>query len=103
MRLDKSEISAFSKPYSTVVRAAPDGAMQVHRVARPRTPLKRILSYKYQDAKRKAQVKFLRALPAGLQDAQLEKKYIAIMGSAGAAPEVIPGGIDAATGEGTKA
>ena len=103
VRLDKSEISAFSKPYSTVVRAAPDGAMQVHRVARPRTPLKRILSYKYQDAKRKAQVKFLRALPAGLQDAQLEKKYIAIMGSAGAAPEVIPGGIDAATGEGTKA
>jgi hypothetical protein len=61
------------------------------------------MSYKYQDAKRKAQVKFLRALPAGMQDAQLEKKYIAIMGTAGAAPEITPGGVDAAIGEGTKA
>lgn len=103
VRLDKSEISAFSQPYSTVVGTAPDGALQVRRVARPRTPLKRIVSYKYQDAKRKAQVKFLRALPAGMQDAQLEKKYIAIMGPAGAAPEVTPGGVDAAIGEGTKA
>jgi aspartate oxidase len=103
VRLDKSEISAFSQPYSTVVGSAPDGALQVRRVARPRTPLKRIVSYKYQDAKRKAQVKFLRALPAGMQDAQLEKKYMAIMGPAGAAPEVTPGGVDAAIGEGTKA
>lgn len=103
VRLDKSEISAFSQPYSTVVGAAADGGLQVRRVARPRTPLKRIVSYKYQDAKRKAQVKFLRALPPGMQDAQLEKKYIAIMGSAGAAPEVTPGGVDAAIGEGTKA
>ncbi|CAN0388388.1 unnamed protein product [Discosporangium mesarthrocarpum] len=103
VRLDKSEISAFSQPYSTVVGAATDGDLQVRRVARPRTPLKRIVSYKYQDAKRKAQVKFLRALPAGMQDAQLEKKYIAIMGNAGAAPEVTPGGLDAAIGEGTKA
>lgn len=103
VRLDKSEISAFSPPYSTVVGAAPDSAFQVRRVARPRTPLKRIMSYKYQDAKRKAQVKFLRALPAGMQDAQLEKKYMAIMGPAGAAPEVTPGGVDAAIGEGTKA
>ena len=103
VRLDKSEISAFSQPYSTIVGTAATGALKVRRVARPRTPLKRIMSYKYQDAKRKAQVKFLRALPAGMQDAQLEKKYIAIMGTAGAAPEITPGGVDAAIGEGTKA
>lgn len=103
VRLDKSEISAYSQPYSTVVAAAPDGVLQARRVTRPRTPLKRIMSYKYQDAKRKAQVKFLRALPAGMQDRQLEKKYIAIMGQAGAAPEVMPGGTDGAIAEATKA
>jgi len=99
VRLDKSEISAYSQPYSTIIGTAPDGVLHARRVTRPRTPLKRIVSYKYQDAKRKAQVKFLRALPAGMQDRQLEKKYIAIMGPAGAAPEVMPGGTDGAIAE----
>ena len=108
VRLDCGEISAFSHPYSTVVskpvvhKKAGD-AWQVRRVMRPRTPVKQIAAYKVKENWRKAQVKFLRALPAGMQDRRLEKKYKAIMGDAGAAPEVTPGGVDAAIGEGTKA
>ncbi len=70
---------------------------------RPRTPVKQIAAYKVKENWRKAQVKFLRALPAGMQDRRLEKKYKAIMGDAGEATEVTPGGVDAAIGEGTKA
>ncbi|MDA0662480.1 MAG: FAD-binding protein [Proteobacteria bacterium] len=103
VRLDKAEISAFSQPYSTVIGRDADGVLQARRVARPRTPFKQLVSYKLQDAKRKAQVKFLRALPAGMQDRQLEKKYIAIMGVAGAAPEIMPGGTDGAIAETTRA
>lgn len=103
VRLDCGEISAFSQPYSTVVRKPAQDAWQVRRVKRPRTPLKQIAAYKMKENWRKAQIKFLRALPAGMQDRRLEKKYRAIMGSAGAAPEVTPGGVDAAIGEGTKA
>ena len=103
VRLDKQEISAFSHPYSTVVHQTADSICQVRRVDRPRTPLKQIVAYKLQEARRKAQVKFLRALPAGMQDRQLEKKYHAIMGPAGPAPEITPGGVDGAIAEATKA
>jgi hypothetical protein len=65
--------------------------------------LKQILSFKYQDMKRKAQVKWLRMLPAGMQDRALEKKYLAVMGTGGAAEEVMPGGTNAAVGEATQA
>jgi succinate dehydrogenase / fumarate reductase, flavoprotein subunit len=103
VRLDKGQISAFSQPYSTVIGKDATAALQVRRVARPRTPLKQLVAYKLQDAKRKAQVKLLRALPSDMQDRQLEKKYIAIMGVAGAAPEIMPGGTDGAIAEATKA
>ena len=99
VRLDGQQISAFSQPYSTVVSQGPDGSWQVRRVDRDRTPLKKIIAFKYQDAKRKAGVKWLRMLPTGMQDRALEKKYLAVMGPGGAAKEVMPGGADAAVGE----
>lgn len=103
VRLDCDEISAFSTPYSTVVGQAGDRSLRVWRVARPRTPLKRLVAYKLQENWRKAQIKVLRLMPPGLQDRQLEKRYRAIMGASGAAPEVVPGGADGAIGEATKA
>ena len=103
VRLDCGEISAFAQPYSTVVRRGPEGAVAVRRVARPRTPLKRLVAYKLQENWRKAQVKMLRLMPPGLQDKQLEKRYRAIMGAGGSAPEIVPGGAEGAVGEATKA
>ena len=103
VRLDCGEISAFSQPYSTMVQNAGRGAMNVWRVSRERTPLKRILSYKWQENVRKAQIKLLRMMPSGMQDRKLEQRYKAIMGASGSAPEVIPGGAEAAIGEATKA
>ncbi|MEE2997065.1 MAG: FAD-binding protein [Pseudomonadota bacterium] len=99
VRLDGDQISAFSQPYSTVVSQKPGGDWKVRRVKRDRTPLKQIIAFKYQDAKRKAGVKWLRILPAGMQDRALEKRYLAVMGTGGAAKEVMPGGKDAAVGE----
>ena len=103
VRLDGKQISAFSQPYSTVVSQNGAGDWQVRRADRERTPLKQILSFKYQDAKRKAAVKWLRMLPAGMQDRALEQKYLAVMGAGGAAKEVMPGGADAAVGDATQA
>jgi len=103
VRLDCGEISAFAQPYSTIVRRDADGALQVRRVARPRTPLKRLLAYKLQENWRKVQVKMLRLMPPGMQDKQLEKRYRAIMGGGGSAPEIVPGGAEGAIGEATKA
>ena len=103
VRLDGKQISAFSKPYSTVVSHSPGGGWRVRRVDRDRTPLKQIIAFKIQDAKRKAAVKWLRMLPAGMQDRALEKKYLAVMGAGGTAKEVMPGGADAAVGEATQA
>lgn len=103
VRLDGKQISAFSQPYSTAVSQSDAEGWQVRRIGRERTPLKQILSFKYQDAKRKAEVKWLRMLPAGMQDRALEKKYLAVMGAGGAAKEVMPGGADAAVGDATQA
>ena len=99
VRLDKGYISAFSQPYSTVVRHEANARWQVQRAARERTPLQRIVSYKIQDAWRKAQAKALRLMPMSVKDKILEKRYRAIMGASGAAPQVEPGGVDAAIGE----
>jgi succinate dehydrogenase/fumarate reductase flavoprotein subunit len=103
VRLDCGSISAFAKPYSTVVRREHDGAWRVRRVTRSRTPLKRLLAYKVKENWRRAQIKLLRILPANIQDKRLEKRYRAIMGASGGAPEVVPGGVDGAIGEATKA
>ncbi len=103
VRLDCGETSAFSKPYSTLAARGEDGSVAVWRVARTATPLGRIISYKLQENWRKAQIKLLRILPAGIQDKKLEARYRAIMGASGSAPEIIPGGADGAIGEATKA
>lgn len=103
VRLDKGSLSAFAQPYSTVVRRRDDASWQVERAVRERTPLKRIISYKAQDAWRKVQAKALRLMPMQVQDKILEKRYAAIMGASGAAPQVEPGGVDAAIGEATSA
>ena len=99
VRLDKASISPFSQPYSTVVRRLTNATWQVERAERERTPMKRLVTYKLQDAWRKAQAKALRLLPMQVQDKILEKRYKAIMGASGAAPKVEPGSADAAIGE----
>ncbi len=103
VRLDGRNISAFSTPYSTVVRRDADGGYRVRRVARPRQPLKRLVSYKMQENWRKLQVKMLLMMPKGMQDKKLEKRYRAIMGASGKAPEIVPGGAEGAVGEATRA
>jgi hypothetical protein len=90
-------------PYSTIVRREADGGWQVRRVARERTPLKRLISYKIQEQKRLLEARILRWMPKGMQDRNLLKRYQGIMGKTGVAPEVIPGGAEAAIGEATKA
>ncbi len=99
VRLDKGAISVFSKPYSTVVRRSSVALWRVERAAREGTPLNRIVSYKVQDAWRKLQAKALRLMPMSMQDKILEKRYKAIMGVGGAAPQVEPGSVDAAIGD----
>ncbi len=103
VRLDCGAISAFSQPYSTVARKESQSDWHVWRVARTRTPLKRLVAYKIQENWRKAQIKMLRLMPADMQDRQLEKRYRAIMGASGSAAEIVPGGVDGAIGEATKA
>ncbi len=103
VRLDCGEISAFSQPYSTIVNQDESGVPQVFRVERPRTPIKRLIAYKAQENWRKVQIKMLRMLPSAMQDKQLEKRYQAIMGVGGPAPEIMPGGVDGAIAEATKA
>ena len=99
VRLDKGSISSFSQPYSTVVRRAQNATWQVERASREGTPISRIISYKVQDTWRKLQAKALRMMPSTIQDKVLEKRYKAIMGAGGAAPEVQPGSAEAAIGD----
>ncbi|MGI9414398.1 MAG: FAD-binding protein, partial [Hyphomicrobiales bacterium] len=103
VRLDRGSISAFSQPYSTVVRRDAYGDFTVRRVERERTAFKRLIAYKLQENWRKAQIKLLRLMPPGMQDKNLEKRYRAIMGASGSAPEVTPGAVEGAIGEATKA
>lgn len=103
VRLDCATTSAFSQPYSTITRQENQGEWRVWRVARTRTPLKRLIAYKAQENWRKVQIKMLRLMPADMQDRQLEKRYRAMMGASGSAAEIVPGGVDGAIGEATKA
>ncbi len=106
VRYDKKNISAFSKPYSTVVRLNDDG-WQVARLERDRTPMKRLISYKMRETKQKMQLKWLRMLPKGVQDKKLLARYQAIMGKGAveeiSAPEMSTGSAEAAIGESTRA
>ncbi len=106
VRFDRKTISAFSKPYSTVVRLNGDG-WQVARLERQRTPMKRLISYKVEEARRKIQLRWLRMLPRGVKDRKLLARYRAIMGKGAVeeicAPAVPIGSAEAATGESTRA
>ena len=100
VRLDRSEVSIFAKPYSTVVARCPDGRFRVRRVMRSQTPLKELLAYKAEEGWRRLQSKWFRLLPASVKDKKLEARYRAIMGTPnGAAPAVEPGSTDAAVAE----
>ena len=105
VRFDKKNISAFSQPYSTVVRLNDDGWL-VARLERERTPMKRLISYKIQDTKRKMQLKWLRMLPKGVKDKKLLARYQAIMGKGAvekvSAPAMSTGSAEAAIGESTR-
>ncbi len=99
VRLDGKNISPFSQPYSTVARREPGGQWHARRVARERTPLKRLVSYKIEEQKKLFQARLLRLMPKGMQDRTLEKRYKATMGAGGSAPEVSLGAPEAAIGE----
>lgn len=105
VRFDRKAISAFSKPYSTAVRLNDDG-WQVARLERERTPVKRLISYKVEETKRKMQLRWLRMLPRGVKDRKLLARYQAIMGKGAveevSAPAVPIGSTEAATGESTR-
>ncbi len=106
VRFDRKTISAFSKPYSTVVRLNDDG-WQVARLERERTPVKRLISYKVEETKRKIQLRWLRMLPRGVKDRKLLARYQAIMGKGAveevSAPAMATGSAEAAIGESTRA
>ena len=102
VRLDKKNISFLSKPYSTIVSRNSDGYWKASRVVRQRTPLKSLIYYKLLEYKRILEAKALLLMPKGVQDRTLEKKYKAIMGVSGKAPEVMPGGVEGALGESTQ-
>ena len=100
VRLDRGEISVFSTPYSTVVHREADGDYKARRVMRPRTPLKKLLSYTAKENWRRLQSKLFRYLPSSIKDKKLEARYQAIMGTPeGAAPDIEPGSDDAAIAE----
>ena len=100
MRLDEKNISAFSKPYSTVVRKDKNSYL-VKRLDRDRTPIKNLIYYKILEKKRLLEAKILSMLPNSLKDKKLEKRYKDIMSASGNAPEIMPGGSEGAIGETT--
>ena len=100
VRLDGENISAFSKPYSTLVNKD-KGNYIVKRLDRDRTPIKRLIYYKFIEYKRLLEAKILLILPKNIQDKKLEKKYKDIMLASGKVPEIMPGSTEGAIGETT--
>jgi hypothetical protein len=100
VRLDEKNISAFSKPYSTVVRKDKNSYL-VKRLDRDRTQIKNLIYYKILEKKRLLEAKILSMLPNSLKDKKLEKRYKDIMSASGNAPEIMPGGSEGAIGETT--
>ena len=98
VRLDRSTISVFSQPYSTVV-SDNSGNLVVSREMRPRTPINRLLRYRILEGFKILSAKCLRLMPASMLDKRLEQKYKSIMGDSGNAPEIMPGGAEGAVGE----
>ena len=100
VRLDGKNISAFSKPYSTVVYKEKNN-YSTKRLNRDRTPIKDLIYYKILEKKRLIEAKILSLLPNNIKDKKLEKKYKDIMKASGKAPEIMPGGTEGAIGETT--
>ena len=100
VRLDGKNISAFSKPYSTLL-SKDKGNYIVKRLDRDRTPIKRLIYYKFIEYKRLLEAKILLILPKSIQDKKLEKKYKDIMLASGKVPEIMPGSTEGAIGETT--
>ena len=96
VRLDGKNISIFSQPYSTVVRKESNTTFLVDKLHRKRTPIKELVRYKILEFKRLMEAKILLMLPKSIQDQKLEKRYKAIMSVNGKAPELMPGGDEAA-------
>ena len=103
VRLDGKNISIFSQPYSTVVRKESNTTFLVDKLHRKRTPIKELLRYKILEFKRLMEAKILLMLPKSIQDQKLEKRYKAIMSVNGKAPELMPGGDEAAIGDSNRA
>ena len=103
VRLDGKNISIFSQPYSTVVRKESNTTFLVDKLHRKRTPIKELVRYKILEFKRLMEAKILLMLPKSIQDQKLEKRYKAIMSVNGKAPELMPGGDEAAIGDSNRA
>ncbi len=102
VRLDGKNISMFSKPYSTVIRQNGPVSFAVQRLDRERTPFKELFKYKILEFKRLVEAKVLLMLPKSIQDNKLEKRYKSIMSMNGKAPELMPGGDEAAVGDSSR-
>ena len=100
VRLDKKNISAFSKPYSTVVSKDKD-SYQVKRLDRDRTPIKNLIYYKFLEKKRLLEAKIFSMLPNSIKDKKLENRYKSMMSANNKVPEIMPGGREGAIGETT--
>ena len=102
VRLDKKNISAFSKPYSTVV-SKNKNIYLIKRLDRDRTPIKNLIYYKFLEKKRLLEAKIFSMLPNSIKDKMLENRYKSMMSASNKAPEIMPGGRDGAIGETTSA
>ena len=100
VRLDEKNISAFSKPYSTVVSKDKNSYL-VKRLDRDRTPIKNLIYYKFLEKKRLLEAKIFYMLPNSIKDKILENRYKSMMSASNKAPEIMPGGRDGAIGETT--
>ena len=102
VRLDEKNISAFSKPYSTVV-SKNKNIYLIKRLDRDRTPIKNLIYYKFLEKKRLLEAKIFSMLPNSIKDKMLENRYKSMMSASNKAPEIMPGGRDGAIGETTSA
>ena len=100
VRLDKKNISAFSKPYSTLV-SKDKNSYQVKRLDRDRTPIKNLIYYKFLEKKRLLEAKIFSMLPNSIKDKKLENRYKSMMSANNKVPEIMPGGREGAIGETT--
>ena len=100
VRLDKKNISAFSKPYSTLV-SKDKNSYKVKRLDRDRTPIKNLIYYKFLEKKRLLEAKIFSMLPNSIKDKMLENRYKSMMSASNKIPEIMPGGRDGAIGETT--